>query len=106
MKKVLCIALALVLALGALAVAQAEGEKLTFADLDVEPLVFHSHFTSGRRYVGLVAVEHGDDLFVTPYCDNRLYSREFVLGLGRCINKYVDRILASEDPTVADLFKE
>lgn len=83
-----------------------KGEKLMFADLDVEPLVFHSHFTSGRRYVGLVAVEHGDNLFVTPYCDNRLYSREFVLGLGRCINKYVDRILASEDPTVADLFKE
>ncbi|MCR4794364.1 MAG: hypothetical protein K5898_04190 [Ruminococcus sp.] len=83
-----------------------KGEKMKFGDLDVEPLVFHSHFTSGRRYVGLVAVEHGEDLYVTPYCDNRLYGREFVLGLGRCINKYVDRILAMEDPTVEDLFRE
>ena len=76
-----------------------------FGDLEAEPLVFHSKCSFGRRYVGLVAVEHDTNIYVTPYCDNEYYSKEYVITLGNTINKYVDRILEFGDPTVEELFK-
>ena len=76
-----------------------------FGELEMQPLVLHSKCEYGRRMFGLIVVEYTDTIYITPYCDNKLYRKELVLGFGVAVNKCVERIFEMENPTVAEIFE-
>lgn len=76
-----------------------------FGELEMQPFVLHSNCEYGRRMLGLVVVEYTDKIYITPYCDNKLYSKELVLKFGTAVNKCVERIYELENPTVEEIFE-